>query len=70
MAIISSLGGVSLASDYDVVVVGAGNAALCAAIAAREQGSSVLMLEKAPDYFRGGNTYFHRRHHPVPLRGH
>ena len=47
-----------MASDYDVVVVGAGNAALCAAIAAREQGSSVLMLEKAPDYFRGGNTYF------------
>ena len=58
LAIISAHGGDPLASDYDVVVVGAGNAALCAAIAAREQGSSVLMLEKAPDYFRGGNTYF------------
>ena len=45
-------------SEYDVVVVGAGNAALCAAIAAREQGAGVLVLEKAPEYFRGGNTYF------------
>ena len=43
---------------YDVIVVGAGNAALSAAIAAREQGAGVLALEKAPEYFRGGNTYF------------
>ena len=43
---------------YDVVVIGAGNAALCAAIAAREQGARVVALEKAPEYFRGGNTYF------------
>ena len=43
---------------FDVVVVGAGNAALSAAIAAREQGASTLVLEKAPEYFRGGNTYF------------
>ena len=43
---------------YDVVVVGAGNAALCAAIAAKEICGSVLVLEKAPEYFRGGNTYF------------
>ena len=43
---------------YDVVVVGAGNAALCAAIAAKEISGSVLVVEKAPDYFRGGNTYF------------
>ena len=45
-------------SEYNVVVVGAGNAALCAALAARERGASVLVMEKAPQYFRGGNTYF------------
>ena len=31
-----------------VVVVGAGNTALCAALAAREQGAGVLAIEKAP----------------------
>ena len=45
-------------NPYDVIVVGAGNAALSAAIAARESCPSVLVLEKAPEYFRGGNTYF------------
>ena len=42
----------------DVVVVGAGNAAMSAALAAREQGASVLMLERAPAAERGGNTAF------------
>ncbi len=42
----------------DVVVVGAGNAGLCAALAAREAGARVLLLEKAPEAERGGNTAF------------
>src|SRR5919109_4095066 len=45
-------------TTYDVLIVGAGNAALCAAIAACERGARTLVLEKAPEYFRGGNTYF------------
>ncbi|MDE0306874.1 MAG: FAD-dependent tricarballylate dehydrogenase TcuA [Albidovulum sp.] len=40
----------------DVVVVGGGNAALCAAISARENGADVLVLEAAPKPFRGGNS--------------
>ena len=44
--------------QYDVVVVGAGNAAFCAAHAARERVERVLMLEKAPREWVGGNTYF------------
>ncbi|KKI92266.1 tricarballylate dehydrogenase [Bacillus sp. SA1-12] len=43
---------------YDVVIVGAGNAALCAAIAAREKGSEVLVLERGPVEKRGGNSFF------------
>ncbi len=45
-------------TDVDVVVLGTGNAALCAAIAAKEQGASVCMLERAPKSKRGGNSYF------------
>ncbi len=44
--------------DTDVVVVGGGNAALCAALAARENGVRVLVLEAAPVSARGGNSRY------------
>lgn len=40
----------------DVMVVGGGNAGLCAAITARELGASVVLLEQAPKHSRGGNS--------------
>ena len=40
----------------DVLVIGGGNAALCAALSAREAGASVLLLEAAPRAWRGGNS--------------
>src|SRR5262245_42935946 len=45
-----------LSRKYDVLVVGGGNAALCAAIAARRGGASVLVCEMASKFYRGGNT--------------
>ena len=41
---------------YDVLVIGGGNAALCAALTASEAGASVLLLESAPREWRGGNS--------------
>ena len=44
--------------EYDVIVVGAGNAAFCSALAAQEQGASVLVVEAAPEDEAGGNSRF------------
>lgn len=46
----------------DILVVGAGNAGLCAALAAAQAGADVLVLEKAPRLHRGGNTQFVSRY--------
>jgi tricarballylate dehydrogenase len=45
-----------LTKKYDVLVAGGGNAALCAAVAAARAGSSVLVVEMAAKFYRGGNT--------------
>ena len=45
-------------ATYDVIVIGGGNAALCAALSAHEQGRRVLVLERAPEDKRGGNSAF------------
>ena len=47
-----------LPNECDVVVVGGGNAAFCAALSAAEQGVSVLVLERAPEAEAGGNSRF------------
>ena len=44
--------------DYDVIVVGAGNAAFCAAHAAREKNARVLVIECASEEESGGNSRF------------
>jgi tricarballylate dehydrogenase len=41
---------------FDVLVIGGGNAGLCAALMAREAGASVLLLEASPRAWRGGNS--------------
>ena len=48
--------GIDFSEPFDVVVAGGGNAALCAAITAARKGARVLVLEGAPEFYRGGNT--------------
>jgi tricarballylate dehydrogenase len=55
--------------EADIVVVGGGNAGLCAALTARESGASVVVLECAPIEYRGGNSRHTRNMrcmHPAP----
>src|SRR5438874_1299272 len=47
---------IDLSQRFDVLVVGGGNAALCAAITAQRGSGRVLLLESAPQHFRGGNS--------------
>jgi len=64
------LQGNSRVTDPDVVIVGGGNAGLCAALAAAEAGSRVLVLEVAPKPLRGGNSRHTRNfrcRHKKPL---
>ena len=44
--------------ETDVVIIGAGNAAMCAALAAQERGARVIVLEKSPEKEKGGNTTY------------
>lgn len=43
---------------YDVIVGSGGNAGLCAALSAQEPGARILVVEKAPESWRGGSTFF------------
>ena len=50
--------GSKVSRDADVIVIGAGNAAACAALTARAEGARVMMLERAPPHARAGNSAF------------
>ena len=56
-------------TTFDVVVVGGGNAGLCAALSASEHGASVLVLERAPVSLRGGNSFYTGGLVRFPYRG-
>jgi len=61
----------SAQTPYDVIVVGGGNAALNAAMAAKHHAERVLLLERAPEWIRGGNSRHTRdiraAHDGIPL---
>ena len=54
---------------YDVVVVGGGNAAICAALSAHDQGARIAVLEAAPREERGGNSRFASTVYRIPHKG-
>ena len=56
-------------NHYDVIVLGSGNAGLCAALSAREQGARVALLERAPLEQRGGNSAYTGGAFRVAYRG-
>ena len=47
-----------ICENVDVIVVGTGNAASCAALSAQENGAKVVMIDAAPHEARGGNTAY------------
>lgn len=57
-------------TQYDIAVIGGGNAALCAAMTAAQAGAKVVILETAPKAYRGGNSRHTRNFrcmHQAPL---
>ncbi|TCT21712.1 tricarballylate dehydrogenase [Melghiribacillus thermohalophilus] len=55
--------------ETDVLVVGGGNAALCAALSARDHGARVLVIERAPKFYRGGNSRHTRDFRVMNIKG-
>mgnify|MGYP001814546122 CR=1 FL=1 len=47
-----------MSEEFDVIVVGAGNAAMCAAMSAHENGAKVCILERANEDEAGGNSRY------------